>query len=162
MCVPWELNPQPFALLMQCSTTEPQEHTSQPFLWKCIKVKWSHFFFAVRERTLLCMCWINVITLNLFVIEKLLQLPFSTIVLVLPNSLKYNWSYMIKCVCFLISHINVNLNKSCQIMKICCFHDYLYVILFFFLFFQLYLNSLDFLCVHIVGQLLTQPLYLWH
>ncbi len=25
MCVPWELNPQPFALLMQCSTTEPQE-----------------------------------------------------------------------------------------------------------------------------------------
>ncbi len=24
-CVPWELNPQPFALLMQCSTTEPQE-----------------------------------------------------------------------------------------------------------------------------------------
>ncbi len=26
MCVPWELNPQHFALLMQCSTTEPQEH----------------------------------------------------------------------------------------------------------------------------------------
>ncbi len=26
MCVPWESNPQPFALLMQCSTTEPQEH----------------------------------------------------------------------------------------------------------------------------------------
>ncbi len=26
MCVPWELNPQPFAQLMQCSTTEPQEH----------------------------------------------------------------------------------------------------------------------------------------
>ncbi len=25
-CVPWELNPQPFALLTQCSTTEPQEH----------------------------------------------------------------------------------------------------------------------------------------
>ncbi len=25
MCVPWDLNPQPFALLMQCSTTEPQE-----------------------------------------------------------------------------------------------------------------------------------------
>ncbi len=24
-CVPWELNPQPFALLTQCSTTEPQE-----------------------------------------------------------------------------------------------------------------------------------------
>ncbi len=26
MCVPWELNPQPFALLMQCFTTEPLEH----------------------------------------------------------------------------------------------------------------------------------------
>ncbi len=26
MCVPWELNPQPFALLAQCFTTEPQEH----------------------------------------------------------------------------------------------------------------------------------------
>ncbi len=26
MCVPWELNPHPFALLTQCSTTEPQEH----------------------------------------------------------------------------------------------------------------------------------------
>ncbi len=26
MCVPWELNPQPFVLIMQCSTTEPQEH----------------------------------------------------------------------------------------------------------------------------------------
>ncbi len=26
MCVPWELNPQPFKLLTQCSTTEPQEH----------------------------------------------------------------------------------------------------------------------------------------
>ncbi len=27
MCVLWELNPQPFALLTQCSTTEPQEHS---------------------------------------------------------------------------------------------------------------------------------------
>ncbi len=27
-CVPWELNPQPFALLTQCSTTEPQEHNT--------------------------------------------------------------------------------------------------------------------------------------
>ncbi len=27
MCVPWELNPQPFVLLTQCSTTEPLEQT---------------------------------------------------------------------------------------------------------------------------------------
>ncbi len=26
VCVPWESNPQPFALLTQYSTTEPQEH----------------------------------------------------------------------------------------------------------------------------------------
>ncbi len=34
MCVPWESNLQPFALLTQCSTTEPQEHF----------VCWQHFF----------------------------------------------------------------------------------------------------------------------
>ncbi len=27
MCVPWESNPQPFALLTQCSTTEPHRST---------------------------------------------------------------------------------------------------------------------------------------
>ncbi len=26
VCVPWDLNPQAFALLTQCSTTESQEH----------------------------------------------------------------------------------------------------------------------------------------
>ncbi len=28
VCVPWELNPQTFALLTQCSTTEPQKHSN--------------------------------------------------------------------------------------------------------------------------------------
>ncbi len=28
MCFPWESNPQPFALLTQCSTTEPQRNTN--------------------------------------------------------------------------------------------------------------------------------------
>ncbi len=27
MCVPWESNPQPIVLLMQCSTTEPHRNT---------------------------------------------------------------------------------------------------------------------------------------
>ncbi len=31
--VPWELNPQPFARLTQCSTTEPQE---QENIWKSV------------------------------------------------------------------------------------------------------------------------------
>ncbi len=30
LCVPWKLKQQPFALLMQCSTTEPQEHIMKP------------------------------------------------------------------------------------------------------------------------------------
>ncbi len=34
MCVPWEFNPQPFELLTQYSTTEPQEHLS---VLKCVK-----------------------------------------------------------------------------------------------------------------------------
>ncbi len=29
MCVPWELNPQPFALLTQCSTNEPHRNTQE-------------------------------------------------------------------------------------------------------------------------------------
>ncbi len=33
MCVPWESNPQPFALLTQCSTTEPQEHCFKLSFW---------------------------------------------------------------------------------------------------------------------------------
>ncbi len=32
MCVPWESNPWPFALLTQCSTTEPQELVAAPLL----------------------------------------------------------------------------------------------------------------------------------
>ncbi len=37
MCVPWELNPQPFALLMQCSTTEPQAHLVHDFAFLVLK-----------------------------------------------------------------------------------------------------------------------------
>ncbi len=36
MCVPSELNPQPFALLTQCSTTEPQEQSITKQLFKKI------------------------------------------------------------------------------------------------------------------------------
>ncbi len=42
MCVPWELNPQPFTLIMQCSTTEPQEqcsHRCQNKSHNIVKVK---------------------------------------------------------------------------------------------------------------------------
>ncbi len=64
MCVPWELNPQPFALLTQCSTTEPQKHqftaTSETIRWAIfMKVIWNikvdtciSFAFYVYEITL--------------------------------------------------------------------------------------------------------------
>ncbi len=48
MCVPWELNPQPFALLTQCSTTEPQEHYFHYFhITITIKVRITIFFIYI-------------------------------------------------------------------------------------------------------------------
>ncbi len=41
VCVRWELNPWPFALLMQCSTTEPQEH------YKVLNLYVSRFWFEM-------------------------------------------------------------------------------------------------------------------
>ncbi len=52
MCVPWALNPQLFALLTQCSTTEPQEHqysyiriglqTSNQLALKCLRTSFDY------------------------------------------------------------------------------------------------------------------------
>ncbi len=42
MCVPWESNPQPFALLTQCSTTEPQEHPAIIRLWCFPEYQYQH------------------------------------------------------------------------------------------------------------------------
>ncbi len=33
ICVPWESNPQPFALLTQCSTTEPHRNTRSNIIY---------------------------------------------------------------------------------------------------------------------------------
>ncbi len=38
VCVPWELNPQPFALLTQCSTAEPHELYEIVIIFKLIFV----------------------------------------------------------------------------------------------------------------------------
>ncbi len=55
MCVPWESNPQPFALLTQCSTTEPQEPLShrntsyENSISECIlNVQKVQFYYALR------------------------------------------------------------------------------------------------------------------
>ncbi len=49
MCVPWELNLRPFALLMQCSTTEPQEH-------RCVWVPEGGPTKSHKDRTILPYC----------------------------------------------------------------------------------------------------------
>ncbi len=54
MCVPWELNPQPFVLLTQCSTTELQEHS---FLWQCFDL--ISLVFSSQESSL-CICQVCV------------------------------------------------------------------------------------------------------
>ncbi len=58
ICVPWELNPQPFALLMQCSTTEPQKLwliNTHTLSHKCKQIP----FFSVQQYfdlTTYCLC----------------------------------------------------------------------------------------------------------
>ncbi len=50
MCVPWELNPQPFALLTQCSTTEPQEHEFEYVFYNLYKTSiTSHYNDLIKK-----------------------------------------------------------------------------------------------------------------
>ncbi len=60
MCVPWELNPQYFALLTHCSTAEPQEHTVQYF-HRANKYHYFKFatFFSVFYRARLRKCYLK-------------------------------------------------------------------------------------------------------
>ncbi len=52
MCVTWELNPQPFALLTQCSTTEAQEHDSF-IIYETSKCTKKNLIKTVIERDLI-------------------------------------------------------------------------------------------------------------
>ncbi len=57
MCVPWESNPQPFALLTQCSTTEPHRNT---FAWSPVLSFHSLWWFGVQCHLLVlvhCVFW---------------------------------------------------------------------------------------------------------
>ncbi len=55
MYVPWELNPQPFALLAQYSTTEQWEHVFIPSLFLAL-IELSFFFPIVSMFSVLCVC----------------------------------------------------------------------------------------------------------
>ncbi len=47
MCVPWELNPRPFALLTQCSSTESQEHIVAVFTGTLVALNFIYFIIAL-------------------------------------------------------------------------------------------------------------------
>ncbi len=49
MCVPWESNPQPFALLTQCSTTEPP----MPQVLKQVQTQGSHLSSGTKSTALI-------------------------------------------------------------------------------------------------------------
>ncbi len=84
MCVPWELNPQPFVLLTQCSTTEPQEHYA---LWAeqnlfehiyynnllLIKNMFLHLYSNIALHT---MPGLNALGLNVWLAKKNVILAF--------------------------------------------------------------------------------------
>ncbi len=63
MCVPWELNPWPFALLTQCSTTEPQEQEQEHWAWYSwcfISSCWASACFCIADRrntNMYCFLW---------------------------------------------------------------------------------------------------------
>ncbi len=55
MCVAWELNPQPFALLTQCSTTEPQEHLYMLLKQSIYKERSQiHSYIIIKISTYIC------------------------------------------------------------------------------------------------------------
>ncbi len=57
MCDPWESNPQPFALLTQCSTTEPQGNgLNMGFI---ASVTWIWINFEMCKESTLGMSWVN-------------------------------------------------------------------------------------------------------
>ncbi len=88
MCVPWELNPQHFVLLTQCSTTEPQEHwyhligQPQQFLYwysECFSTFYCSLWCALRFITTKKHC--SFVSHDHFLPETLKQAAFDNILL---------------------------------------------------------------------------------
>ncbi len=87
MRVPWELNPQPFVLLTQCATTEPQEQTWDIHV-QChndakIYIDAEHFLFF----------FLFVVHLFFFVCGEVssTSLPLQKSTSLLRNPIKWNW-----------------------------------------------------------------------
>ncbi len=120
MCVSWESNPQPFALLTQCSTTETQEHCKLRNLEKSI------FFILWRKRTYstlklnknnrnnytILILWINNIS-----IRALGALITHHLILILIE-LDPGWFWKNA----LLLHVCIWLTQNCTLLYQCCFY----------------------------------------
>ncbi len=54
MCIPWELNPQPFALLTQCSTIEPREHYTE--YGRSLQIQFLHYYLLQKREQKIQYC----------------------------------------------------------------------------------------------------------
>ncbi len=59
VCVPWELNPEPFTLLTQCSTTEPQDPFVQfdGFSLQVTRLLWPVWLISDELCVMVPLCW---------------------------------------------------------------------------------------------------------
>ncbi len=74
ICFPWELNPQPFALLTQCSTTEPHRNSIMTFL----------------SEIPLCMCFLLGHVTVMSPLSKALELFHATVHLFIHPSSRFS------------------------------------------------------------------------
>ncbi len=110
MCVPWELNPQPFALLTQCSTTKPQEHTELVDPWPKPSLAG---FYQIQ----ICLDWITTQYCYWYIFLSLKTSPtyFYTFPLLENNEeCKFLWQEL-QCELFMSCEINLK-SASIQCM----------------------------------------------
>ncbi len=114
-CVPWESNPQPFALLTQCSTTEPQEH------WRLhhnqnkreiIINKWIHFEFI--KKCVLHLCMFHA-TGNMNSLLRTLQYTLWHYYLSITHKRLYIWVILLGSFVIFIIYLLLFLNTSKQL-----------------------------------------------
>ncbi len=101
MCVPWESNPQPFALLTQCSTTEPHRN---------IKPKHNHYYLQIVDTMHKC---INVNVNAMYPPPNPLKIIWSN-----------NWPLILLCptaqrICSLTSDPEIEQNPKYLLFILC-------------------------------------------
>ncbi len=101
MYVPWESNPQPFALLTQCSTTEPHEHTLYPtdmalfYVGNIHNIFWStHALSIIRYIQYYTFKWkLDHLYNTFFFVSKVRSSMCSVSILVFMKTTEYKQKY---------------------------------------------------------------------